>query len=145
MTPTSKTMHRCLPMPWPSWRRAMREADAVLVSTPEYNHSIPGALKNALDWASRPAGESALNGTPAAVLSASTGMFGGVWAQAETRKVLGALGGRVVETEFPVPHAQKQYEDGRLELTPEQSGALTGLLDELVAAAEEAAEARVPA
>lgn len=126
-------------------RGAMRDADAVLVATPEYNHSIPGGLKNALDWASRPAGESALNGTPAAVVSASTGMFGGVWAQAETRKVLGALGGRVVETEFPVPHAQNQFEDGRLELTPEQSTALTELMDELVAAAEEAAEARVPA
>jgi chromate reductase len=126
-------------------RAAMRDADAVLVATPEYNSSIPGGLKNALDWASRPAGESALNGTPAAVISASTGMFGGVWAQAEARKVLGALGGRVVETEFPVPHAQNQFEDGRLELTPEQSTALTELLDELVAAAEEAAEARVPA
>jgi chromate reductase len=126
-------------------RQAMRDADAVLVATPEYNSSIPGGLKNALDWASRPAGESALNGTPAAVISASTGMFGGVWAQAETRKVLGALGGRVIETEFPVPHAQNQYENGRLELTPEQSQALSELLAELVAAAEEAAEARVPA
>ena len=67
-------------------REAMRSADAVLVSTPEYNHSIPGGLKNALDWASRPAGESALMGTPAAVIGASTGMFGAVWAQAETRK-----------------------------------------------------------
>jgi chromate reductase len=126
-------------------RAAMRDADAVLVATPEYNSSIPGGLKNALDWASRPAGESALNGTPAAVISASTGMFGGVWAQAETRKVLGALGGRVVETEFPVPHAQNHFEDGRLELAPEQSAALSELLAELVAAAEEAAEARVPA
>jgi chromate reductase len=126
-------------------RAAMRDADAVLVATPEYNSSIPGGLKNALDWASRPAGESALNGTPAAAISASTGMFGGVWAQAETRKVLGALGGRVVETEFPVPHAQNQFEDGRLELTPEQSAALSELLDELVASAEEAAEARVAA
>lgn len=126
-------------------REAMRDADAVLVATPEYNSSIPGGLKNALDWASRPAGESALNGTPAAAISASTGMFGGVWAQAEARKVLGALGGRVVETEFPVPHAQNQFEDGRLELTPEQSEALTELVDELVAAAEEAAEARLAA
>ena len=123
-------------------RSAMRDADAVLVATPEYNHSIPGALKNALDWASRPAGESALNGTPAAVVGASTGMFGAVWAQAETRKV---LGGRVAETELPIPHAQNQFEDGRLELTPEQSEALTDLVDELVAAAEEANEARVAA
>ena len=74
-------------------RAALRGADAVLIATPEYNHSIPGVLKNALDWASRPAGHSALSGTPAAAIGASTGIFGAVWAQAETRKVLGALGG----------------------------------------------------
>ncbi len=126
-------------------RAAMRDADAVLVATPEYNSSIPGALKNALDWASRPAGESALMGTPAGVVGASTGMFGAVWAQAETRKVLGALGGRVVERELPVPRAQDAYEDGELRLTPEQSGALQELLRELVASAREAAEARAQA
>lgn len=123
-------------------RAAMREADAVLVATPEYNSSIPGVLKNALDWASRPAGESALIGTPAAVIGASTGMFGAVWAQAEARKVLGALGGRVLEREYPFPHAQDAYEDGELRLTPEQSTALEELVRELVASAEEAAEAR---
>jgi chromate reductase, NAD(P)H dehydrogenase (quinone) len=117
-------------------REAMREADAVLVATPEYNHSMPGVLKNALDWASRPAGESALTGTPAAVVGASTGMFGAVWAQAETRKVLGALGGRVVETELPVPRAAAQYENGRLALTPEQVEVLEGLLAELVGEVE---------
>ena len=121
-------------------REAMREADAVLIATPEYNHSIPGALKNALDWASRPAGESALMGTPAAVIGASTGMFGAVWAQAELRKVLGALGGRVVEEELPIPHAAQVYEDGRLQLGPEQTEALDGLLAELVAAVEELRE-----
>jgi chromate reductase len=126
-------------------RAAMREADAVLIATPEYNSSIPGALKNALDWASRPAGESALMGTPAAVIGASTGMFGAVWAQAETRKVLGALGGRVLEREFPFPRAQDAYADGKLTLTPEQSGALEEMLRELIASAEEAAEARARA
>jgi chromate reductase len=121
-------------------REAIRGADAVLVATPEYNHSIPGVLKNALDWASRPAGESALNGKPAAAIGASTGMFGAVWAQAETRKVLGALGGRVVETELPVARADKLLVDGRLELEPQQSEQLEELLAELVAAAEEAEE-----
>ncbi|HWO46903.1 MAG TPA: NADPH-dependent FMN reductase, partial [Solirubrobacterales bacterium] len=121
-------------------RAAMREADAVLVATPEYNHSIPGVLKNALDWASRPAGQSALTGTPAAVIGASTGMFGAVWAQAETRKVLGALGGRVIEAELPVARAADLYRDGRLELSPEQSQHLEGLLTELVAAAEQQRE-----
>jgi chromate reductase len=123
-------------------RAAMREADAVLIATPEYNSSIPGALKNALDWASRPAGESALTGTPAAVIGASTGMFGAVWAQAETRKVLGALGGRVLEREFPFPRAQDSYRDGEVTLTPEQSGALEETLRELIASAEEVAESR---
>jgi chromate reductase len=118
-------------------REAIRGADAVLVATPEYNHSIPGVLKNALDWASRPAGQSALMGKPAAAIGASTGMFGGVWAQAETRKVLGALGGRVIESELPIPRAGEAYEDGRLNLTPEQSQQLGELLAELVSEAEE--------
>ncbi|HWT90730.1 MAG TPA: NADPH-dependent FMN reductase, partial [Solirubrobacterales bacterium] len=63
-------------------REAMREADAVLVATPEYNHSIPGVLKNALDWASRPAGKSVFRDKPVVVLGSSTGLFGAVWAQA---------------------------------------------------------------
>ncbi|HEV7481833.1 MAG TPA: NAD(P)H-dependent oxidoreductase, partial [Solirubrobacterales bacterium] len=126
-------------------REAMREADAVLIATPEYNHSIPGVLKNALDWASRPAGQSALSGTPAAAIGASTGMFGAVWAQAETRKVLGALGGRVIETELPVARADKQLVDGHLELEPQQSERLEEILAELLASAEEAEElAREP-
>lgn len=121
-------------------REAMREADAVLVATPEYNHSIPGVLKNALDWASRPAGQSALTGKPAAVIGASTGMFGAVWAQAETRKVLGALGGRVVEAELPVARAAELYEDGWLELSPEQSQQLEEILAELAVAVEQLRE-----
>jgi len=118
-------------------REAMREADAVLVATPEYNHSIPGVLKNALDWASRPAGQSALMGKPAAVIGASTGMFGAVWAQAETRKVLGALGGRVVEAELPVARAKSLYRDGRLELSPEQTHQLEEILATLAAEVEQ--------
>jgi chromate reductase len=117
-------------------RDAIRTADAVLIATPEYNHSIPGQLKNALDWASRPAGESALNGIPAATIGASTGMFGAVWAQAELRKVLGAMGGRVLEAELPVAHAADLRHGDRLELEPEQSERLDEILAELVAAAE---------
>jgi chromate reductase len=129
-----------IPEPVEALRRAMRDADAVIVATPEYNHSIPGVLKNALDWASRPAGQSALTGKPAAVVGASTGMFGAVWAQAETRKVLGALGGRVVERELPVARAAELYRDGRLELSPDQSEQLEGILAELVAEAEQLRE-----
>jgi chromate reductase, NAD(P)H dehydrogenase (quinone) len=121
-------------------RKAIREADAVLIATPEYNHSLPGQLKNALDWISRPAGKSALMGKPAAAIGASTGMFGAVWAQAEARKVLAALGGRVVEAELPIARAQEHYENGRLELAPEQSEQLQEILAELVAEVEELAE-----
>jgi chromate reductase, NAD(P)H dehydrogenase (quinone) len=117
-------------------RAAIREADAVLIATPEYNHSIPGQLKNALDWASRPAGKSALNGKPAATIGASTGMFGAVWAQAELRKVLGAMGGRVLEAELPVSHAADLRRGDRLELPPEQAEHMEQILAELVAAAE---------
>jgi len=126
-------------------REAVRSADAVLIATPEYNHSIPGQLKNALDWVSRPAGKSALNGVPAAAIGASTGMFGAVWAQAELRKVLGALGGRVIETELPVARAKELLVDGHLELSPQQSEQLEELLAELVAAAEAEAELAIAA
>jgi chromate reductase len=117
-------------------REEVRGADAILIATPEYNHSIPGQLKNALDWVSRPAGRSALNGKPAAVIGTSTGMFGAVWAQAELRKVLGAMGGRVVETDLPVGHAKDQLVGDRLELSPQQAEQLEEILAELVAQAE---------
>jgi chromate reductase, NAD(P)H dehydrogenase (quinone) len=111
------------PAPEAVWelRDAMRSADAVLIATPEYNHSLPGQLKNALDWASRPAGESALTGKPVAVIGASKSMFGGVWAQAELRKVLAAMGGRVIEAELPIANADELLVDGRLEPPPEQA------------------------
>src|ERR1700733_11614302 len=94
---------------------AVAEADGVLISTPEYNSSMPGVLKNAFDWLSRPLIESPLRNKPAAVIGASTGMFGAVWSQAETRKVLGAIGARVVDRELPIPTAHEQFDEhGRL-------------------------------
>jgi chromate reductase, NAD(P)H dehydrogenase (quinone) len=112
-------------------------ADAVLISTPEYNHSIPGQLKNALDWLSRPLIDSPLRNKPAAAIGASTGMFGAVWAQAEARKVLTAIGARVLETELPVPTADEQFtEDGKLtDIDIER--ALVELIEELVEAVNE--------
>ena len=83
-------------------REAIAAADAVLIATPEYNSSIPGQLKNALDWASRPFPDNVLRNKPVAVIGASTGSFGAVWAQAEVRKVLGSIGARVVDVELPV-------------------------------------------
>ena len=96
-------------------RDALAGADAVLFATPEYNSSIPGQLKNAVDWASRPLATNVLRNKPVAVVGASTGAFGAVWAQAELRKVLAATGARVVEGEVAVGHAQRRFDaDGRL-------------------------------
>ena len=93
---------------------AIANADAVLFATPEYNASIPGHLKNAIDWISRPVATNVLRNKPVAVLGASTGGFGAVWAQAELRKVLTVLGARVLDLELPVPHAHTRFEDGGL-------------------------------
>jgi chromate reductase len=96
-------------------RAAVAAADAVLFSTPEYNSSIPGELKNALDWLSRPLLANTMRNKPAAVIGASTGAFGAVWAQAELRKVLAAMGARVVEGELAVGHAADRFDaSGRL-------------------------------
>jgi chromate reductase, NAD(P)H dehydrogenase (quinone) len=121
-------------------RQAIAGADALLIATPEYNSSLPGQLKNALDWASRPSGESALAGKPAAAIGASKSMFGGVWAQAELRKVMGTMGGRVIETELPVAHAHDLLNEGKLELEPQQAERLEEILAELIASAERLGE-----
>jgi chromate reductase len=113
-------------------RRAIAEADAVLIATPEYNHSIPGVLKNALDWASRPVKTNVLRNKPAAAVGASTGMFGAVWAQAETRKVLGAIGARVLDLELPVGQAAQAFgADGEL-ADPDAQDALADIVAALV-------------
>jgi chromate reductase len=93
---------------------AIANADAVLFATPEYNTSIPGQLKNAIDWISRPIATNVLRNKPVLVLGASTGAFGAAWAQAELRKVLAALGARVLDVELPVPHAHTRFEEGGL-------------------------------
>jgi chromate reductase len=93
-------------------RHAVADADAVFFSTPEYNSSIPGQLKNAIDWLSRPVGSGVLMNRPVAVIGASTGMFGAVWSQAELRKALAAAGARVVEGEVAVAHAHTRFDEG---------------------------------
>ena len=96
-------------------REAIAGADAVLFATPEYNHSVPGQLKNALDWASRPLASNPLRNKPVAVVGASMGAFGAVWAQAELRKVLAATGARIADGEVAVGHAHERFgPDGHL-------------------------------
>jgi chromate reductase len=114
------------------FKAALAEADAILIATPEYNSSVPGHLKNALDWASRPVATNVLRNKPVAVIGASTGMFGGVWAQAEMRKVLASIGARVIDRELPVALADDAFApDGRL-VDGDQEIELGGILAELV-------------
>jgi chromate reductase, NAD(P)H dehydrogenase (quinone) len=118
-------------------REAIEAADAILIATPEYNSSIPGQLKNAIDWASRPLRENALWGKPLAVVGASTGMFGAVWAQAEVRKTAAASGARIVDRDLPVGHANEALtDDGRL-VDAELRDRYVEIIDELIALAEE--------
>src|ERR687887_2565772 len=111
-------------------REAIAEADALLIATPEYNSSLPGQLKNALDWASRPFPDNVLRNKPVAVIGASTGMFGAVWAQAEARKVLGSAGARVMDAELPVAAADVAFDGDRL-ADEEHHSRLAEIVEEL--------------
>ena len=147
-------------------RDAIAQADGVLISTPEFNGSIPGALKNALDWASRPFPDNAFRGKPVTVVGASTGLFGAVWAQAETRKslgiigastglfgavwaqaearkVLGAIGAEVVDRELPVMQAHMQFDEYGNLREEDLRGQLAEHVAELVEATRERTEPRV--
>jgi chromate reductase len=112
-------------------RGQIADADALLIATPEYNASIPGVLKNAIDWASRPFPGNVLRGKPVVVIGASTGLFGAVWAQAELRKVLQHAGADVIEEELPVGLADGAFRpDGEL-ADPKLQGRLVDLVEAL--------------
>ncbi|MDE3190508.1 MAG: NAD(P)H-dependent oxidoreductase [Acidobacteriota bacterium] len=110
-------------------REVWGSADAILFATPEYNGSVPGGLKNAIDWASRPKGEAPLLNKTVAVIGASMGQFGALWAQQDLRRILGIAGARVVEGELPVARAHEGLDDAVL-------GALRAKLEALVLAAD---------
>ncbi|MGH4013669.1 MAG: NADPH-dependent FMN reductase [Pseudonocardiaceae bacterium] len=115
-------------------REAIAAAEGVLIATPEYNASLPGQLKNVLDWVSRPFPDNVLRHKPAAVVGASTGLFGAVWAQAELRKVLTTIGAQVVDEELPVGQAHDAFaEDGGL-VDPDLRIALGDLVSQLLSA-----------
>jgi chromate reductase, NAD(P)H dehydrogenase (quinone) len=124
-------------------REAWAAADAILFSTPEYNGSIPGGLKNAIDWASRPRLEAVLRNKPVAVVGASTGQFGALWAQQDLKRILGIVGARVVGTEIPVARAHERFDnEGRLldgEVFEQLRLHLTTLASEAVAATDRVA------
>ena len=132
-----------VPEPVRRLREAWSEADAILVATPEYNGSVPGGLKNAIDWASRPKVEAVLRNKTVAVIGASTGQFGALWAQQDLKRILGIAGARVVGTEIPVGRAHERFDtDGRVldgELFEQLRLHLTTLAAEAVAAPERVA------
>jgi chromate reductase, NAD(P)H dehydrogenase (quinone) len=130
------------PEPARRLRQAIAAADALLIATPEYNSSLPGQLKNALDWASRPFPDNVLRNKPVAVIGASTGVFGAVWAQAEARKVLAATGARVIDVELPVAGAEDAFEGDQL-ADRELHARLAEILEELITAARQRSEPSV--
>jgi chromate reductase len=113
-------------------RQSIHAADALLIATPEYNYSIPGVLKNAIDWASRPLAASALNGKPAALLGASVGVYGTVRAQLHLRQILTATNTYVMlKPDLLIARAGEKFDsDGNLtdEPTREQLRALLAAL-----------------
>jgi chromate reductase len=116
-----------------AFRDAIAAADAVVFSTPEYNSSVPGALKNALDWASRPYATNPFRNKPVAIFGATQGAFGAVWAQADLKKIVGAMGARALDVQVAVGQAREKFDaDG-------------GLLDDDIRAAVEAAMLTVAA
>ena len=112
-------------------RRQIEGADALLLVTPEYNASAPGALKNAIDWASRPHGASALMGKPAAIVSSSPMPFGGVWAGQQIRKAFSITGTPVVETELAIGKVDEKFGPDGLLMDDETRLKLTALLVEM--------------
>jgi chromate reductase len=120
------------PEPVQEFLDAVEDADALLIATPEYNASLPGALKNALDWASRPFPDNVLRNKPSAVIGASTGLFGAVWAQADVRKTLKASGAHVLESELPVGMADGAFDENGGLADPDLAERLHDLVSDLV-------------
>jgi chromate reductase, NAD(P)H dehydrogenase (quinone) len=119
-------------------RDAIAQADAVLIATPEYNSSLPGQLKNALDWASRPRRTSVLRGKPLAVIGAGPRPSAAERGVGEARVVLGAIGARVLDAELAVARVSEQFDDGGRLAAVAQRRDLKKLLERLVDVAADA-------
>lgn len=120
-------------------RRTIAAADAVLIATPEHNGSIPGGLKNAVDWASCPFPDNAWRDKPVAVIGASTGIFGAVWAQADLRRSLGIAGARVIDVELAVGGAHEAFLPSGALRDPALATGLHAVVNALVEATPHAA------
>lgn len=116
-------------------RERIEDADAILFVTPEYNGSIPGVLKNAIDWASARHRGSSLASKTVAIAGATTGQYGAIWAQQDLGRILGIAGARVVGGELPFSRAQALFDEHGELHSPTQIARLREHLDTLIAAA----------
>jgi chromate reductase len=111
-----------------TFKAKIRASDAILIVTPEYNYSMPGVLKNAMDWSSRPQGDNAFQGKPTAVMSASTGMLGGARAQYHLRQSMVSLDMRPInKPEVMVTFAPQKFDESG-KLTDEKAREVVKLL-----------------
>ncbi|CAM4049561.1 NADPH-dependent FMN reductase [Kibdelosporangium persicum] len=117
-------------------RAEVARADALLIATPEYNGTIPGQLKNALDWMSRPYLEGVLVDKPVAVAGVSPSDYGAEWSQRDLRKVLEVCGARVVGRSLCVPRADTAFDENGQLRDPAAQTTLAAMVDELRALAE---------
>ncbi len=116
------------------FKRNIKAADAILIVTPEYNYSIPGVLKNAIDWASRPYGDNSFEGKPVAMMSASTGMLGGARAQYQLRQSFVFLNMHPVNRpEVFITFAPQKFDDKGKLLDEKAKELIRELLGNLVA------------
>lgn len=123
-------------------REAIAEADGVVIATPEFNYGIPGVLKNALDWASRPYGEAALIGKPILTFSSSPAFTGGVRAQAQLNETLLAIGARlIVRPQTVIAEVHNKLHDGRLADTASLDFLIAGVNDLITESAQTARKA----
>jgi chromate reductase len=132
--PFNQDLEKSMPEKVKEFKAKIKSADAILIVTPEYNYSIPGILKNAIDWASRPSGDNSFDGKPVAVMSASTGMLGGARAQYHLRQVCITLNMYPLNRpEVFVTFANQKF-DEKGNLTDEKTKEfIKGLLEALVA------------
>ena len=121
-----------------AFRRAIADADGVLLVTPEYNGTMPAVLKNALDWASRPFGDSPISGKPLAVIGSAFGQYGGVWAHDDARKAAGIAGAKVLEdVKVAIPQSVVRFAETHPREDEEVVGLVRGALTALADAAAE--------
>ena len=112
--------------------RAIAQADGLVIASPEYNHGMPGVLKNLLDWASRPTGQSTLTGKPVLIFTASPGAVGGARAHAQLNETLASIGARtVLRPQAVIPFVRDKIVDGRL-TDPLTLDFLFGAVDDLL-------------